>query len=989
MASSCTRLAVNVFAFRLPNYLFLTTLFLVGGWSSLFGTNIEPYTTAAGETERFVVNGSFVGRGHTYTARSTTGGSLPSWVRLDAASGTFTFTPPSSANGQTFDIEVTATKAGQATQRETFTLLVDQSTPGCEVDANTDGLQKILDRDSRAVRLQASTTDDNYRWTGPEGYSSSFKDPMVTTPGVYVLRSPDSGCDRASVVEVLPGSRESDRRENRVPVARLAASAMKGYGPMTVTFDGSGSSDGDGSVISYQYHWAGGGASGASPVVVFPVGIHKVILTVTDNFGARSSDFATLEVLPPVAELPTGTYVLEAECAVVGKRWRQEEDPDASGGEYLYSTFTSRERVPGTGADFLVRFSFDAVAGSYNFFSRVRAERQQNDSYWMRINGGSWINWNGGFPTGAGFQWGKAPAKLPLRNGRNEIDIAYREADTHFDKLYLTSGNDVPSGKGPKAINCDYGIDNLAPLARARASVYVGNAPLAVTLDGSASSDADDGIVDYAWKWKDGTASGKEVKRNFAAGNYSVTLTVTDASGETDYDVIALQVRNVGSKPAGDLPTAGPSGGDDFYLEAECATVGGKQWKIDASSAASGGQYVEAVGNSPNGVPADIADNRVRFTFDAAGGDYRLFVRIEAKTNLDDSYWVRVNGGNWIAWRSGIDFGQGFQWNEFPLEPLALREGSNTIDFSFREDGTRLDKLYFTRGDAAPSGSGGSAINCNAGFVGGDEIWMEAECAQLGDGWKSRRAPRASGGSYVSFSGPGGAQQPTATQSSQQLRFNFELSQRGLYTLFLRMGMPDTDRNSLWVKIDDGPWVKFWRGINGQRMQINYYGWREVNDDGEEIRFSLAAGRHTVTIANRESGTRVDKLYLTATGGLPVGLGEAATNCSTTTTVGMMARTPGSGIATDTEAATTGEPELRVFPNPAIDHVQLELTSDYAGPVEISVTDVTGRRVLQQRVDKTADVHVQRLDVSRLPAGMYHVRLIGGDRQSVQPFVKR
>jgi hypothetical protein len=74
----------------------------------------------------------------------------------------------------------------------------------------------------------------------------------------------------------------------------------------TVTLDGSGSSDPDGSIVSYAWTWAGGSASGVSPSVDLPDGSTTVTLTVTDNQGATGVDTVVVTVnAPPVNQPPT------------------------------------------------------------------------------------------------------------------------------------------------------------------------------------------------------------------------------------------------------------------------------------------------------------------------------------------------------------------------------------------------------------------------------------------------------------------------------------------------------------------------------------------------------------------------------------------------------------------------------------------------------------------------------------------------------------
>ena len=68
-------------------------------------------------------------------------------------------------------------------------------------------------------------------------------------------------------------------------------------GAEEVTLDGSDSSDSDGTVASYM--WSEGGsqiASGVTPTVSFAVGMHNVMLEVTDNDGTSDSDMVLINV---------------------------------------------------------------------------------------------------------------------------------------------------------------------------------------------------------------------------------------------------------------------------------------------------------------------------------------------------------------------------------------------------------------------------------------------------------------------------------------------------------------------------------------------------------------------------------------------------------------------------------------------------------------------------------------------------------------------
>jgi glucose/arabinose dehydrogenase len=98
--------------------------------------------------------------------------------------------------------------------------------------------------------------------------------------------------------------------------------------------------------------------------------------------------------------------------------------------------------------------------------------------------------------------------------------------------------------------------DNSNPNAVFTANPTSGAAPLQVSFDGSASSDADAGqVLTYSWDFGDGSAlaGGKTVGHTYQnAGPYSAKLTVGDGHGGTDSDIVTIIV---GTPPVGTIIT--------------------------------------------------------------------------------------------------------------------------------------------------------------------------------------------------------------------------------------------------------------------------------------------------------------------------------------------------------------------------------------------------------------------------------------------------
>ena len=123
----------------------------------------------------------------------------------------------------------------------------------------------------------------------------------------------------------------------------------------------------------------------------------------------------------------------------------------------------------------------------------------------------------------------------------------YEASDVRAERIASAAAQvDVPDGTAPI---------NESPTA----SFAFSCTDLTCTFDGAGLSDGDGSISGYAWQFGDGsTAVGTRVSHGFAAaGNYDVTLTVTDDAGDTASTREAVAVSITSSSP-GPRPGRGP-----------------------------------------------------------------------------------------------------------------------------------------------------------------------------------------------------------------------------------------------------------------------------------------------------------------------------------------------------------------------------------------------------------------------------------------------
>lgn len=139
--------------------------------------------------------------------------------------------------------------------------------------------------------------------------------------------------------------------------------------------------------------------------------------------------------------------LLEAECAD-NDGFDIDDSAQASNGEYAVSSHTKTSQA---GNDRLT-FAFEvATAGNYRVWGRVDAPGMEYNSFWVRMDQGTWKTWN---DLPAGWTWddvhdtptGGSAVIYNLTAGSHSLVIANREKYTRLDKIYI-----APSGQSPSA----------------------------------------------------------------------------------------------------------------------------------------------------------------------------------------------------------------------------------------------------------------------------------------------------------------------------------------------------------------------------------------------------------------------------------------------------------------------------------------------------------------------------------------------------------
>lgn len=291
-------------------------------------------------------------------------------------------------------------------------------------------------------------------------------------------------------------ARVASVQPNSPPLAVAAASPASGMAPLAVAFDGSASTDADGTLVSFQWAFGdGASATGASPAHTYTApGTYTATLTVTDNQGATDTDSVQITVDPDPSRI---VFVKSIDMAL----------RNVAGGTIAQATVC------------IVDLSGTPMPG-------------------VTVSG-SWTSPKAGTAAGVTGADGAVTLESPKAKGSPltfTITVTGVSASgyTYDPSQNLETTDSISTGSAA----------NQPPKAVAAAAPMEGRAPLTVDFSGAGSSDPDGQIASYQWNFGDGTTgSGATVQHVYwSPGTYTATLTVADNQGATGTAQVVIVV---------------------------------------------------------------------------------------------------------------------------------------------------------------------------------------------------------------------------------------------------------------------------------------------------------------------------------------------------------------------------------------------------------------------------------------------------------------
>ncbi|MFW6119022.1 MAG: PKD domain-containing protein [Planctomycetota bacterium] len=236
----------------------------------------------------------------------------------DTASGATVTHTYSDAGSYTATLTVTDDDGATDSASVTVTVEAANEPPAASASATpTSGTVPLAVYFDGSASVDADGSVVDYRWDFGNGATaeactlSYTYEAAGSYQAVLTVTDDDGATDSAAVTITVESA-------NEAPVASASATPTSGTAPLEVNFDGSASSDGDGTITQYTWDFADGSTGSGATVshIYSEAGTYDATLTVVDNYGTSASDTVTVTVetpnSPPTASVsatPTSGFV--------------------------------------------------------------------------------------------------------------------------------------------------------------------------------------------------------------------------------------------------------------------------------------------------------------------------------------------------------------------------------------------------------------------------------------------------------------------------------------------------------------------------------------------------------------------------------------------------------------------------------------------------------------------------------------------------------
>lgn len=475
-------------------------------------------------------------------------------------------------------LTVTDGNGNNATDQVTVTVTTGGSSPtanaGVDTTVNDDNNDDLV-----TLSLDGSlSTDPNdaalsYSWKGNDVEIATGVKPTVTLKtGKHTITLTVANADKLSgsddiIINVIDP-------DNNPPISIAGLDKTFNVNSSTekvsASLDASGSSDSDGTIVSYV--WKENGVAIAiakTSTVMLSTGNHKITLEVTDNDGIMSTDDIIISVvnvnnIAPVANAGSNSIVvdvdkngsesvplngsasIDADGTIANYSWI-ENDVEIATGRTAAATLNLGVHVikleitdnDGTKANatITIKVTQKPVADAGSDIKLI--DNDSNGSETVTLNGSSS---SAPYGTLVNYSWTENNAEIAT--GKT---TSYNfNKGTHTVTLTVTNDLGITDSNDVSVIVAS--PNNIIPVAKANADTTVvdsdNKGSVAFTLNGSKSTDTDGTIISWLWM-ENGVAIATEKTKivDLSIGVHNISLTVTDNEGATSNTSFRVTVK--------------------------------------------------------------------------------------------------------------------------------------------------------------------------------------------------------------------------------------------------------------------------------------------------------------------------------------------------------------------------------------------------------------------------------------------------------------
>ncbi len=558
---------------------------------------------------------------------------------------------------KTYTVKLTVTdNAGAKTtlSQDVTTELANQF-PTAAFTQESTGLAASFDATGSA---DADGTIAAYSWDFGDGATETGATPSHTyaADGTYsvTLQVSDDDGDSTSLTQDITVT-------NGAPTASLTADISA----LDVTFDGSASTDQDGTIAAWGWDFGDGttGTGQTANHVYAAAGTYEVTLTVTDALGATGST-ATSITVDAANQGPTAAFTSEVQDLAVTVDAAGSTDPDGTIESYAWNfgdgstgtSVTASHTYTDAGTYSVTLTVTDnrgaSATNTVDVTVTAPAPELPSAAFTSSVNGTTATFDASGSSAPAGnidaYEWDFGDGTAGTGVTPSHI---YAEAGQYTVTLTVT---DNVGGEG--TVSQEVLVESVSAPVASIETVVTGRS---IAVDGSGSTSVNGDITAYEWDFDDGTtATGATADHTYGDdGTYTVQLTVTDASGATSTTSAPIEISN--ALPAAEFTSS--VNGLEATFDATASsdpdgTVTGYAWSF--------GDGATATGATAEHTYAEAGDQEVSLTVtDNSGGTNSITRTVtvadpdpEPVAYAEDSF-TRTATNGWASAETGGAYG--------------------------------------------------------------------------------------------------------------------------------------------------------------------------------------------------------------------------------------------------------------------------------------------------------------------------------------------